>query len=85
MQAGDNHQCNASNRWDTRQRLTRSLELDKENSRVAGDVHTRRPYEEHPRQADAGVSVLQQWSPTQGRAPAEYAIKLKNERVDYAT
>ena len=31
-------------RPDTRKRLTRRPELDKENSRVAGGVHTRKPY-----------------------------------------
>ena len=43
MQAGGDPQCAASNRPDTRQRLTRRLELDKEKTRVAGGVHTRRP------------------------------------------
>ena len=42
MQAGGNHQCAASNRPDTRQRLTRRLELDKEKTRVAGSIHARR-------------------------------------------
>ena len=44
MRAGGNHQSAASNRPDTRKRLTRSSELDKKKSRVAGDVHTRKLY-----------------------------------------
>ena len=43
MHAGGNHQCAASNRSDTRKRLTQCPELDKEKSRVAKSVHTRKP------------------------------------------
>ena len=42
MQASGNHQCAASNRPDTRQRLTRRLELDKEkNPCRKGRPHTK--------------------------------------------
>ena len=42
MQASGNHQCAASNRPDTRQRLTRRLELDKEKNPCRwGRPHTK--------------------------------------------
>ena len=43
----------------TRKRLTRRSELD-EALRVAEGVRKRRPYEDHRRQADSRVSILQQ-------------------------
>ena len=49
-----------ADRPDTRKRLTRRSELDKDTPRVAEGVRKRRPYEDHHRQADAGVSILQQ-------------------------